>query len=415
MSSAAPVIQSQDIVACTISRDVQIFDLLIEDMEASLGDSWGDLSIKESASYLQSPSADSLRFVAIAIDEEDEDDLLGLINIIRIAKTRGIKVILITEDISPSSLHRLLREGGDEFVPYPLPEGELATAIERTMTPMAIEVAAPTAKKVSSTNRNGVIIPVQGMAGGVGSTTFAVNLAWELANISKKNPPKVCLIDLDLQFGTTSTYLDLPRREAVLEMLTDTESMDAESFMQAMMTYQDVLHVLTSPADMIPLDMVTPDDIAKIINVAQSQFDYVILDMPPTVVEWSQTVLEAAHVYFAIIQLDMRCAQNTLRLKRALQSEDLPFEKLRFVLNNAPGFTDLSGKSRSKRLADSLGISIDVLMPDGGKSVAQANDHGCPLALAVPKNPLRREISKLALSVHEVNQSDEELSQAVGG
>ena len=32
------------ILACTISRDVQNFDLLIDDMENELGESWGDLS-----------------------------------------------------------------------------------------------------------------------------------------------------------------------------------------------------------------------------------------------------------------------------------------------------------------------------------------------------------------------------------
>ncbi|PTE20110.1 pilus assembly protein CpaE, partial [Cereibacter changlensis JA139] len=32
------------IVACTISRNVQNFDLLIDDMEVELGESWGDLT-----------------------------------------------------------------------------------------------------------------------------------------------------------------------------------------------------------------------------------------------------------------------------------------------------------------------------------------------------------------------------------
>ena len=114
-------------------------------------------------------------------------------------------------------------------------------------------------------------------------------------------------------------------------------------------------------------------------------------------------MLQAAHIYFATLELDLRSAQNTLRLKRALQGEDLPFEKLRFVLNRAPKFTDLNGKSRVKRLAESLGISIEVQLPDGGKAVTQNADHGAPLAKGIPKNPLRKEIAKLAMSVHEVN------------
>lgn len=351
--------------------------------------------------------------MTIAMDHDDEKNLNKIAAIIRIAKSQQIKVILITEDVSPASLHQLLRDGWDEFIPYPLPEHELARAIERVLIPPEQVAVAPEHKsKLKATgNHNGVVIPVHGMAGGTGATTFAVNLAWELANVSKTNNPRVCLIDLDMQFGTISTYLDLPRREAVMELLSDTESMDSDSFMQALLSYEDKIQVLTAPTDMIPLDMLTTEDIERIIEIARANFDYVVIDMPSTIVEWSQTVLEAAHVYFAMIELDMRCAQNTLRLKRALQSEDLPFDKLRFVLNRAPGFTDLSGKRRVKRLADSLGISIEVSIPDGGKQIAQTNDHGTPLGVAIPKNALRKEIAKLAKSVHDVNQANKTAAQ----
>jgi len=407
--NTSPVVQNDpsQIVACTISRDVQNFDLLIEDMEAALGDAWGDLSFDDAAAFLSQPDAKSLQFVTIAMDVEDEDNLPAITEVITAAKTAGIKVILIAEDVSPTALHQLLREGGDEFVPYPLPENELARAIERVLTKQEVPEAPAAGKTFKATgDRSGVVIPIHGVAGGTGATMMAVNMAWELANIEKEDPPKVCLLDLDFQFGTASTYLDLPRREAVLEMLTDTESMDQESFMQALLTYGDKLHVLTAPTDMIPLDMITPEDITRVIEMARSNFDYVIIDMPSTMIEWSQTVLELAHVYFAMIELDMRSAQNTLRLKRALQSEDLPFEKIRFVMNRAPGFTDLNGKSRVKRLSENLGISVEVLLPDGGKPVMQAADHGAPMSETIPKNALRKEILKLAKSIHDINKAD---------
>jgi pilus assembly protein CpaE len=304
-------------------------------------------------------------------------------------------------------LHGLLREGGDEFVPYPLPEGELAQAIDRVLAPPQPAPVAPDMRnKLKPTgDRNGVVIPVQGMAGGTGATTLAVNLAWELANVDKEHPPRVCILDLDFQFGSVSTYLDLPRRESVFEMLQATESMDSESFMHSLLSYEQKLQVLTAPTDLIPMDLVDPADIQRIIEMARTNFDYVVIDMPKTMVEWSETVLHAAHVYFATLELDMRSAQNTLRIKRALQSEQLPFEKLRFVLNRAPKFTDLNGKSRIKRLAESLGISIEVQLPDGGKAVPQNADHGVPMAEGIHKNPLRKEIAKLAKSVHEVNST----------
>lgn len=416
MTSHAPSAPApSQIVACTISRDVQNFDLLIEDMETALGDAWGDLGFVEALSFFGQPEAESLEFVAMAIDAEDEANISMLTEIISRAKSTGIKVILIAEDVTPAALHQLLRGGADEFVPYPLPEGELDAAIERIRTPEPqpepVQVAAAPRVK-SGEDRQGVVIAVQGLAGGVGATTFAVNLAWELANISKAKKgltdPKVCLLDLDLQFGAVATALDLPRREAVFELLSDTESMDEDALQSALVPYEDKLQVLTSPPDIIPLDLITSTDVRRIIEAARRQFDYVVIETPKTLAQWSEAVLNDAHVYFALLEIDMRCAQNALRLKRALQAEDLPFDKLRFALNRAPRFTDLNGKARVKRLAESLGIAIDIQLPDGGRTVTQSADHGQPLATSQAKAPLRREIQKLALSLHEIGQSSAE-------
>ncbi|WP_415921219.1 AAA family ATPase [Tateyamaria sp. SN6-1] len=410
MSSTMPQPETAPIAACTISRDVQNFDLLIEDMEQCMGESWGDLGFAEALAYFNQPDAEAMEFVAVAIDDSDEDNLVLLGEIITQAKSRGIKVVLIAEDVTPASLHQLLRQGADEFVPYPLPEGELQQAIERiraTYQPQPVEEER-TAQLKSGSNKQGAVFVVHGVAGGTGSTTLAVNLAWELALLSGGDTPNVCLLDFDFQFGTASTYLDLARREAVFEMLSDTESMDDEIFGQSLLTYEDKLQVLTAPSDMIPLDIVTPEDISRVIDMARAHFEYVVIDMPSTLVQWTETALSAAHLYFTTLEIDMRSAQNTLRFKRALQSEELPVEKLRYVLNRAPKFTDLGGRARVKRLGESLDIAIEVQLPDGGKPITQAADHGVPLAENAGKNPLRREIAKLAASIHELNATQSE-------
>ena len=406
MSSVMPQPEQDVILACTVSRDVQNFDLLIEDMESTLGESWGDLGFAEALAFFGQPEAQGMEFIALAMDDADEENMPLMSEIITQAKKNNIKVILIAEDVTPSALHSLLRQGADEFVPYPLPEGELAAAIERIRTPEPVAAPANTSTLKPGAQKDGAVIVVHGLAGGTGATTMAVNLAWELANIEKTGGPSVCLLDLDLQYGSVSTFLDLPRREIVYEMLADTEAMDEEIFGQALLTYEEKLSVLTAPTDMLPLDLITADDIGRVLDVARNQFDYVVIDMPSTLVQWSETVLTASHLYFATLELDMRSAQNTLRFKRALQSEDLPIEKLRYVMNRAPKFTDLNAKSRVKRMAESLAINIDLQLPDGGKPITQANDHGMPLAASAPKSPLRKEIVKLAASIYSHRTAD---------
>lgn len=409
------------LLACTISRDVQNFDLLIDEMEQELGEAWGDLGFEDALIFFGQPDAASLEFVAIAVNGADEAGLTQITDIIRAAKERSIKVILIADQVSPIALHQMLRLGADDFVPYPLPEGALHESIERIRKPAPAPQAAPVAAAAAPVedhdvgvhpafkakgDRHGVVLPVHGLAGGCGASTFATNLAWELASVDKV-APRVCLIDFDFQYGSAATYLDLPRKEAVFEILTDTAHADSDTLLQAMLTFNDRLHVLTAPSDMLPLDILGPDDIAKIIDMARANFDFVVIDMPKTIVAWTETVLNRAHLYFAPLELDLRSAQNVLRLVRALKAEGLPHEKLRFVLNRAPKFTDLSAKSRVKRMAESLDISFELQLPDGGAQVTQANDHGLPLAENAGKNPLRKEIQKLAKSLYDLNKAVE--------
>ena len=238
-STAALQPEVAPIVACTISRDVQNFDLLIEDMEAELGENWGDLSFDDARMFLSQPDAAGLEFVAIAIDQEDEDKLASIAELIKTSVANKIKVILIAEDISPTALHQLLKLGAEEFVPYPLPDGALHDAIERMRRPVIVHSNVTPGTGNGGGDKDAVILAVHGLAGGVGTTTFATNLAWELANIDKDKSPSVCLMDLDLQFGSVATYLDLGRREAVYELLSDTESMDNDSFMQALVSYNE--------------------------------------------------------------------------------------------------------------------------------------------------------------------------------
>jgi pilus assembly protein CpaE len=402
------------ILSCTISRDVQRFDLLIDDMEQELGEAWGDLNFEDALVFLKQPDSTGMQFVAIAVDSEDESELSKMNDVIKAAKAKKIKVLLIANQVSPSVLHQMLKLGADDFVPYPLPEGALHDAIERLRKPAPVmpdgydpETGTFNPVFKAKGDRNGVILPVHGMAGGVGATTFAANLAWELCLIPETEGMRVCVIDFDLQFGSVATYLDLPRKEAVLEILTDTAAVDADSLVKSMLTFNDKLHVFTAPADMLPLEVVTPEDVGRILDTAQANFDFVVVDMPSTVVAWTEAVLTRSHVYFALLELDLRSAQNILRFVRALKAEGLPHEKVRYVLNRAPKFTDLSAKARVKRLAESLDIAIEVQLPDGGEQVTQANDHGLPIAESAGKNPLRKELQKLAKSLYDLNKATE--------
>ncbi len=401
-------------LACTVSRDLSAFDLLIEDMETELGLLWGNLTPDEAAAFLLQPEAEGLQLLVLVIEIGDPDELAALTGLIETAQGRGIRILLIAAELSPLDLHRLRQAGIDDFLPYPLPEGALHETIDyllappqpETHAPVAIPPQPPPPEPTSlrrspphidpATSRNGIILAVQGLSGGVGATTFAVNLAWELAPEKPTDDRRVCLIDLSLQFGAVATCLDLPRRDAVLEFLSDLSVADTTALNQALISYRDRLRVLTTPSELVPLDLIDPEDVTHLLDLAKAEHDFVIVDLPGAVTSWTDTVLQKAHVCFALLELDLRSAQNALRLIRALKAEDLPHDRLRFALNRAPGRTAFAARSRARRLAESLDVRLGLELPDGGPAVGEAADNGQPLAEWAPRNPLRKAIHQLA-------------------
>ncbi len=388
----------EEVEVFAIARNHEEFEELTHGLNATIAGSWAPLSLEKGEEAIVGGVGPDLEVAIVAVSQDDEADLVPVTKVIQAARDNGIKVLLVTKDVSATALHQMLRTGADDFAPYPLPEGALADSIAKLRSSYA---EAPKAEASAKRRRKGIIMPVYGIAGGVGATTFAVNLAWELALLTKKTDKRVCLLDLNFQFGSVSTYLDMPRREAIYELISDPSAIDHDSLSQALTSYKTRLAVLTSPMDALPLDIIAPEDIAKLLEIAQGSYDFIVVDMPQTLVHWSDNVLRMAETFFAVLEIDMRSAQNCLRFLRALKAEDLPYEKVQFALNRAPGFADLNGKARAKRLAESLNVEINIMLPDGGKAVQSSGDEGLPMAEAHPKNALRKEIKSVAQSLFD--------------
>ncbi|MEM7744869.1 MAG: AAA family ATPase [Pseudomonadota bacterium] len=380
------------------------FEALTGDFDAEFGPAnWTDVR-HENAERVLERTLDGTDFAIIAISSDDPSDVNSTAALIRRARGAGLLVLLVVGDLSSRSIHRLMREGVTEFTPYPDADGALADAISR----LRLQLNAPNlplGPGVAPPQRQGMVITTYGAAGGVGASTFAVNLAWEIALATKKTGRRVALLDFNFQYGSIATYLDVPRREAVYELVSEAASLDQTGLTQALSVYQGKLHVLTAPRDALPLDIVTPSDVQAIIKLAREAFDFVLIDMPQSLMNWSEQVYAASDVFYAVMELDMRSAQNMFRFLRTLKAEDMALDKIQFVLNRAPGLTDLSGKARVKRVSRSLGIEYSVLLPDGGRTVVNACDQGVPLAGTAKSNPMRKEIARVAKALVEQNVS----------
>lgn len=391
------------------ATNIADFDLLIEDLDQAYPEAWSALKFENIAKTFDALTPEDVDLVIFAVTQDDEANLAALVEQIEALKAARHLVFLVVDEVSAHGIRALTRAGADDFAPYPMAEGELKTSLEQVLSKAEatrIQAAQPVKQAAADEpQREGLIMPVYGVAGGVGSTTFAVNLAYEIALSVKKVGQKVVLIDLDLQYGTVSTALEIARREIVYELLADADGIDAEAIEQVLQDATDNLSVFTTSPESLPYEFLSPESVEEILKILTARFDFVIIDAPTALTPWSDVLLRMSETYFAVMELDMRSADNMLRFLRALQAEELPVDKLQFVINRGPGFGDGAKKTRMKRLSSSLGIEFNIILPDGGRNVIDAFDHGKPLATAAPRNTLRRELKKVASTLVELVNS----------
>jgi pilus assembly protein CpaE len=396
--------------ALVFSGGFSAADALIKDLDTQFGeDQWLEVPADDTENMLSITSTED-SFVIVALSSDESEAVDATAQLIRQARECGLMVLLVVGDISSRTMHQIMREGVAEFAPYPEPAGAFMDAIDRLRLARS-SGNLPAVTSTGAPRRLGKVVAFYGVAGGVGASTFAVNFAWELTLRTRREGRRVALLDFNFQYGSIATFLDVPRREAVYELVSEAANLDQTGLTQALSTYQDKLHVLTAPRDALPLDIVSPADIDAIINLARESFDYVVIDLPQALMNWSEKVYAAADDFYAVMEIDMRSAQNMYRFLRTLKAEDMNLDKLRFVLNRAPGLTDLSGKTRVKRVTESLGITFHHQIVDGGKQIVNSCDQGTPLADSARSSPVRKELLRM---VEKFTTEDSEKTAASG-
>lgn len=227
--------------------------------------------------------------------------------------------------------------------------------------------------------------------GGVGATTFAVNLAIGLC--SGKGKGRAALVDLDLQFGTVASSLDLVDRGGLLALVQLPQEPDSMAVGAALQRHASGLSVLPAPRRPIPLDALDGLRIASILNALLASHDSVVVDLPPALVTWLEPLLRRATKVFMVTDLAVPSIDSARRVLDVLREDraDLPVEVV-ITKERKPLF----GSKLPAEVATALDASIGHWLSDDPKLVRSALDRGEPVMASSPTSSLARSIRKIA-------------------
>lgn len=298
------------------------------------------------------------------------------------AQSPHVFVILLCPQQSAELLLNAMRAGVREVLPSPVSPLALTAAVGRAEAKLGLRHAP----------RKAPILAFVSCKGGSGCTFLASNTGYQLGAEGKK----VLLIDLNLQFGEAVLSLhDCKASSDIAQLARNLERLDASLLSASVVQVSPNFAILAAPEDPAQSLEVKPEHLEAILNLAVTQYDFVLLDVNKNLDDLTIKALDRAGKIFLVVQTMLPYVRNAHRMMTLFGSLGYPAEKVEILVNRFCR----NGEIGLDELRMSLGGHRFHTIPTGYKEVARAINLGVPLAAVSKSCAVFRAIGELAKSL----------------
>ena len=157
----------------------------------------------------------------------------------------------------------------------------------------------------------GRVLTVAGGKGGVGTTTVAIHLALAARRLGTAS---VCLVEYDLQAGDIRSFLDLPYRRSVVDLVPVAEELTTRNLQESLYTHESGMRVLLAPQDGEQSDQVSAAAARNILTAIRTREDLTIVDAGATLSEASAIAAEMSDTVLVVSTPDVVSLRGVTRM-----------------------------------------------------------------------------------------------------
>lgn len=308
--------------------------------------------------------------VLLARDPEDE----SFRAIIRQRGRSVIASVVVSDRPTAALLRQAMRSGAVDVVRLSAPDAELEDAIEQAWS-QTVPVGV-------AEQHEGRITAVFSPKGGAGCTTLAVRMALTAAATMR-----CALVDTDMPFSDIAVLMGVEPRTSVAD-LTGAD-LDVERLTSALSPHSSGVSVLAGPPDPARAEVVTAQTISRVLELARTVVDLVIVDTASAFDDVTLAVLEAADDILLLTTADLASVKNAKVAQATFRLLGIPDERVHLVLNRIAG----KGTLGVADIETQLGPAMAVIPED--VVFGRAGAMGVLGDAELPRNPVMRPLSHL--------------------
>lgn len=317
----------------------------------------------------------------VIIDVSNKTELaLDIVNKISI-NHKTCKIVVTSSDYSTDSIIKAMRVGAREFLPKPFIKDDLFNSLNKLKEQVNGGHSEDKKCRVITTFSN---------KGGIGKTAIATNLALELANMTKE---KVALIDLNLQLGDITTFLDINPSFDISYVIQNLSRIDETFLLSTLEKYKDTnLYILADPPYLEQAEDITAEQIATLFSVLKEAFSYIVVDAGANFDGKTITALDQSDLILLITIVNLPAIRNCQRCLDLFERLGYEKEKTKIVLNRYMENEEI----KIEDVEEVLGKKIYWKIPNNYFTIMSSINKGIPVGLVNPDSNISQSYRELA-------------------
>lgn len=331
--------------------------------------------------YAALEAARAERGGVVVIENSASFDLVEFL--IQVAETSpSLPGLIIGENVPVLAVKRLMSLSRWDMLQPPVTQQALGETLEMICREGRVPGDGPSGKCWTVTPS----------VGGAGATLVAVEIAYQLSQREKHN--KVCLVDLNFFDGACASYLNCPANLNQSALTQSPDRIDA-ALLQAFITHhKNGLHLLASPRSNRLWNAIKPEAILKMLEIACTLYDYVIIDLPRWPSPWTSPVVTGSDENIVMSELTVPALHAARNRTEELEDVSEGIANPRIVLNRMS--KKIFGKTVTVSQAEeAIGRPVFATISSEWEAALAAVNFGQAVSEAKPGNRISKDIANI--------------------
>jgi pilus assembly protein CpaE len=310
------------------------------------------------------------------------------------------RLIAVSAVVPPTQklLLEAMRSGVQEFLPKPISMDLLKDTLSRWVRELDLQ---------DRPSHNKVIV-VMGSKGGVGTTTVAVNLGVQLSVFARK---RVALLDFARPLGNAHLLLDLRPKFGVRDAVDNLERLDSHLFGGLLTQHSTKLEILAGAIQPEQWNTIAVPPLERIVNVAQSNFDVVAVDIGSQFSsDWS-SILKMARMILIVAEANVPSLWTLQKRLVALTGFGIEPDRVKIVLNR----WHKGDEEIMKGIQKDINRPVFACIPNDFRKASTSINLGTPLLENGHNNGLSLRYRQIAAQIAGIGADSVAKKSGLGG